>query len=86
MTSVSLSIVVPCYNEEACLQELHARLSKAARSVVGDDHEIVLVNDGSRDGSWAMMLEMADRKYFRWQEVAAVPAPSRATRRGDGGV
>ena len=29
------------------------------------------------------MLEMATRKYFRWREVAAVPAPSAATRRGD---
>jgi HAD superfamily hydrolase (TIGR01490 family) len=32
------------------------------------------------------MLEMADRKYFRWQEVRQVPAASRATRRGDGGI
>jgi phosphatidylglycerophosphatase C len=32
------------------------------------------------------MLDMADRKYFRWQEVAEVPAVSRATLRGDGGV
>ncbi len=32
------------------------------------------------------MLDMAHRKYFRWQEVAQVPPVSRATRRGDGGV
>ncbi len=32
------------------------------------------------------MLEMADRKYFRWQEVSEIPAVSRATLRGDGGV
>ena len=31
------------------------------------------------------MLEMADRRYFRWEEVREVPAVSRATRRGDGG-
>jgi polyisoprenyl-phosphate glycosyltransferase len=55
----SLSIVVPCYNEEACLGELHGRLSKAARAVAGDSYEIVLVNDGSRDGSWAMMEALA---------------------------
>ena len=30
MTAPSLSIVVPCFNEEACLPELHARLTKAA--------------------------------------------------------
>ena len=30
-----LSIVVPCYDEEACLAELHRRLSAAARQVAG---------------------------------------------------
>jgi glycosyltransferase involved in cell wall biosynthesis len=56
----ALSIVVPCYNEEACLAELHARLGAAARSVAGEDYEIVLVNDGSRDRSWAMMKALAE--------------------------
>ena len=56
----ALSIVVPCFNEEACLGELHQRLSAAARSSVGDDYELVLVNDGSRDGSWAAMQRLAE--------------------------
>jgi dolichol-phosphate mannosyltransferase len=55
----ALSIVVPCFNEEACLSELHERLSAAARSAVGADHELVLVNDGSRDGSWPAMQALA---------------------------
>ena len=58
---LALSIVVPCFNEEACLGTLHERLTNAARPVAGDDYEIVLVNDGSRDGSWAMMRTMAAR-------------------------
>ncbi|HEX5237929.1 MAG TPA: glycosyltransferase family 2 protein [Sphingomicrobium sp.] len=57
----ALSIVVPCFNEEGCLAELHQRLSAAAHKAVGDDYEIVLVNDGSKDGSWAMMAAMAVR-------------------------
>ena len=52
----ALSIVVPCFNEEA----LHQRLGAAARSVAGDDYEIVLVNDGSRDASWEIMQRMAE--------------------------
>jgi glycosyltransferase involved in cell wall biosynthesis len=56
----ALSIVVPCFNEEGCLAELHQRLSVAARLAVGKDYELVLVNDGSRDGSWAAMQRMAD--------------------------
>ena len=54
----ALSIVVPCFNEEACLGALHERLGNAARSAVGDDYEIVLVNDGSRDGSWPLMRKI----------------------------
>jgi dolichol-phosphate mannosyltransferase len=54
-----LSVVIPCYNESACLVALHARVSAAARAAVGDDYEIVLVNDGSRDGSWAAMQRLA---------------------------
>jgi polyisoprenyl-phosphate glycosyltransferase len=60
----ALSIVVPCFNEEACLAELHQRLGATARAAVGEDDELVLVNDGSREGSWEAMRRMAeaDRK------------------------
>jgi dolichol-phosphate mannosyltransferase len=57
----SLSIVIPCYNEEACLGTLHERLSAAALTTVGEDYEIVLVNDGSSDRSWPMMRDLAAR-------------------------
>jgi dolichol-phosphate mannosyltransferase len=59
MNRPALSIVVPCYNEEACLEMLHARVSAAARAAVGEDYEIVLVNDGSRDGTWRLMQQLA---------------------------
>lgn len=59
MNRPALSIVVPCYNEEACLEMLHARVSAAARVAVGEDYEIVLVNDGSRDGTWRLMQQLA---------------------------
>ncbi|HEX8553705.1 MAG TPA: glycosyltransferase, partial [Sphingomonas sp.] len=55
MQRPALSIVIPCFNEAACLDMLHARVSAAARAAVGDDHEIVLINDGSRDATWAGM-------------------------------
>ena len=55
----ALSIVVHCFNEEACLAALHERLSAAARDAAGDEYEIVLVNDGSRDSSWAVMEQLA---------------------------
>jgi polyisoprenyl-phosphate glycosyltransferase len=57
----TLSIVVPCYNEEGCLSALYDRLTAAARASVGEDYELVLVNDGSRDQSWPMMRDIASR-------------------------
>ena len=57
----ALSVVIPCYNEAACLDLLHARVSAAARGTVGDDYEIVLINDGSRDASWQVMQQLAAR-------------------------
>lgn len=52
-----LSVVVPVFNEEDTLRELHARLSAALPPV--EDWEIVLVDDGSTDGSWSVMRELA---------------------------
>lgn len=55
----ALSVVVPCYNEAACLDALHARVAAAARAAVGEDFEILFVNDGSRDESWQVMQRIA---------------------------
>ena len=55
----ALSIVVPCYNEQGCLEMLHARVAAAAEAAVGEDYEIVFVNDGSRDGTWPLMQRLA---------------------------
>ena len=55
----ALSIVVPCFNEQECLPALHRRLTAAARAAVGEDYELVLVNDGSKDTTWAMMRDLA---------------------------
>jgi dolichol-phosphate mannosyltransferase len=54
----ALSIVIPCYNEQECLAALHQRLTEAARVAVAEDYELVLVNDGSTDHTWAMMRDL----------------------------
>jgi len=61
MNGPALSIVIPCFNEEACLAELHRRISVAAAAATEDDYEIVLVNDGSRDRTWPMMQVLAEQ-------------------------
>jgi len=54
-----LSVVVPCYNEEAVLPEFKRRVTASCAQYVGDSYEIVLVNDGSRDTTWSMITAMA---------------------------
>lgn len=54
-----LSVVVPAYNEQEVLAETHRRLRAACVAVVGEEFEIVYVNDGSRDRTWAMLNDLA---------------------------
>jgi glycosyltransferase involved in cell wall biosynthesis len=53
----SLSVVVPVYNEEEVLPEFHRRLS-AVLDALPAFAEIVYVNDGSRDGSIAVLRQL----------------------------
>ncbi len=53
----TLSVVVPAFNEEEVLPALHARLS-AVMAALGERWELVLVNDGSRDRTLAVMQSL----------------------------
>jgi dolichol-phosphate mannosyltransferase len=55
----ALSVVVPCYNETGVLAELYDRVTKASVAAVGDSYEFVLVDDGSRDGTWGAIASLA---------------------------
>ncbi len=54
-----LSIVATLYRSETHLVEFHERTSRAASRLAGDEYEIVLVNDGSPDGSLEMAVRIA---------------------------
>lgn len=56
-----LSVAIPIYNEEESIPRLCEKLHETL-SALGKSYEIVLVDDGSKDRSWDVMLEMA-RKY-----------------------
>jgi dolichol-phosphate mannosyltransferase len=58
-TPVKVSVAIPCYNEEASLPELHRRVTAICREVAGDAYEMILVNDGSRDGTWSVISSLA---------------------------
>lgn len=54
------SIVVPIFNEEEIIPEMHRRMSAMLDSLDGPS-ELILVNDGSRDRSLEIMKELAAR-------------------------
>ncbi|WP_368419016.1 glycosyltransferase family 2 protein [Rhodovarius sp.] len=56
MSTPAISVVIPCYNEQEVLPEFHARIT-AAMEGIGLPFELVYVNDGSRDGTLALMLQ-----------------------------
>ena len=55
--SVRLSVVVPCYNEEAVLPATHAELRTQLARVPELDYEIIYVDDGSADGTFAHLRD-----------------------------
>jgi len=55
-----VSVVVPVYNEQECLPRLHDRLT-AVLSALGGEYEILLIDDGSRDGSLEIIRGLAAR-------------------------
>jgi putative glycosyltransferase len=57
---MKLSIVATLYRSSPHIREFHARASTTAAELVGDDYEIVLVNDGSPDDSLDLAVQIAE--------------------------
>lgn len=53
----SISVVVPIYNDQEVIAELHRRLRPVLEAIT-DHYELILVDDGSRDRSWEEMLKV----------------------------
>ena len=57
-----ISIIVPCYNEEACIEIVYAETAAAMEALTEKEqvsYEIIFVDDGSRDGTLKELREMA---------------------------
>jgi glycosyltransferase involved in cell wall biosynthesis len=55
---LDVSVVVPCYNESESLPELFDEIETALE---GLSYEVVVVDDGSTDGSWEVIRKLAGR-------------------------
>ena len=65
-----LTIVIPCYNEEAVLPITAPMFKKkledlAKEGLIAEESRVLFVNDGSRDDTWRIICELsrADRHY-----------------------
>jgi glycosyltransferase involved in cell wall biosynthesis len=55
-----VSFVLPVYNEQASLEELHAAITRVMAGTA-DDHEMVFVDDGSTDRSFEVLRTLHER-------------------------
>lgn len=54
---MTLSVVIPLYNEEENVRELHGRLKPVLDSL-DDEYEIIFIDDGSSDGTLPLLQEI----------------------------
>lgn len=53
----SISLVIPVFNEEGNLAELHRRLTTVL-AAISLPYEIIFVDDGSKDGTWSLVRQL----------------------------
>ena len=58
-----ISILVPCYNEEATLHLLYMELRKLIDSQNNYEWEVLFVNDGSKDNTLNLIKELRKNDY-----------------------
>jgi glycosyltransferase involved in cell wall biosynthesis len=56
---VAVSVVVPVLDEEDSIQPLHASLEEAL-AALGEEYEIIYIDDGSEDGSFGILRSLHD--------------------------
>ncbi len=56
----SISIIVPCYNEEETVEIFYKETSKYLKEII-DKYEIIYINDGSKDNTLSKVKKIADK-------------------------
>ena len=60
--SVSLSVIIPCFNESLVIRETHRRVAAVCQDCVENTFEILFIDDGSRDDTWAIISDLSSRE------------------------
>lgn len=60
MKGIEISVVIPVYNEEECLEELYLRCTKVLNEIK-NAYEIIFCDDGSTDNSFSILKKIAEK-------------------------
>ena len=73
-----ISIVIPVYNEEKNIPEVHARLTKVIETLPDYSFEVLLIDNASKDGSSTLCKELTNKdnrwKYIRFSRNFGIEA------------
>lgn len=58
-----LSFVIPCYKSEKTISDVIGRIVRVVQEDGRYDYEIICVNDGSTDGTYAVLREIAEKNH-----------------------
>ena len=62
MEKEKISIVVPCYNEEAVLNKFYREVTHILQEMNYDNFEIVFIDDGSKDNTYSVIKDLAEKE------------------------
>ncbi len=62
MTGKLISFVIPCYRSEKTLEAVVQEIEQTMEKSDGRDYEVILVNDGSPDGTWEQIKKISKER------------------------
>lgn len=68
-----LSVIIPAYNEEKTIVETIKETIKTIKNIKSLDFELIIVDDGSIDNTYAVAKEIADQSAYNIKVVSHSP-------------
>ena len=60
MSKKNISVIIPAFNEEDCVDELASRLQSLFLTEMSYDFEVIIIENGSTDGTWEKLKNISN--------------------------